>query len=138
MRPFSGLSEGKEWFSNLLLSRGYSVRETGQYAHWDLEAVSSKGRKYIFELKNRSFCSSKYGDAAFNYDKYIHLKDTPDDVTAIFVSFWLDGWAMIDIKKTVPDVFSNRAARTTRFQDKTIIDKKWASWNLEHIRILSY
>ncbi len=137
MRPFSNTSEGKEFLMDLLRTNGFNnVVETTRYEHWDIEGEYG-GEKWFFELKNRDFTSDRYGDVAINYDKYINLKNT--EGRAILVYFWLDCWIMLDIKSLTPSrIFTNKTTRTTRFDDRSIIDKKWVSWDLKDMKIMRY
>lgn len=136
MRPFSYRDEGRVWLLNLLKDKGFKdLRETDRYAKWDLEGEKD-GVKYIFELKNRDFPHWKYNDLAVSYDKYLTLKDFPGK--GIFVNFWDDFWTMIDVKTSEPAVFHTQGPKTTRFEDREIVDKTWASWKLTDIHLLTY
>ena len=80
MRNFSELDEGKKWFICWLKHNNFKdITDTdsiSQFCHWDVEA-KYENEKYIFELKNRTFESTKYNDTAINYDKYEHLLNSP-------------------------------------------------------------
>ena len=93
--------------------------------------------KYIFELKNRTFESTKYNDTAINYDKYEHLLNSP--YRAVLVTFWTDKWMMVDVKVNQPDnTFIKRCSHQTRFADHTMINKKMVSWNIRNKKLLQY
>ena len=140
MRNFSELDEGKKWFISWLNNNNFTdiidTDSISQYCHWDVEAMYGK-EKYIFELKNRTFESTKYNDTAINYDKYEHLLNSP--YRAVLVTFWTDCWLMLDVKVNQPDnTFIKRCAHQTRFSDHTLIDKKMVSWNIENKKLLQY
>lgn len=140
MRPFSELSEGKEWFIGWLQKKGFtSILDTdtiSRYYHWDIEATY-KNQRFVFELKNRTFPSYQFGDAAVNYDKYEYLRDCPHK--AIFVTFWTDKFIMIDVKSCPPDEDITRdCARTTRFQDHTRRQNKMVTWKIQNMILLDY
>lgn len=140
MRPFGDLSEGREWFIRWLSDHHFTdivdTDSISRFYHWDVEATLN-GERYAFELKNRTFPSYQFGDAAVNYDKYEYLKDCPH--RAIFVTFWTDRWIMIDVKCCPPDEDINRECpHQTRFQDHRLINKKLASWRIQNMRLLDY
>ena len=91
MRPFDQMDEGKIWFISFLEDRGFTdIIDTdtlSQFTHWDIEGTY-RGERYIFELKNRTHPSSKYGDTAINRDKYEYLIHSP--YKAILVTFFTD------------------------------------------------
>ena len=140
MRPFSDLSEGKGWFITWLRKHHFEdVIDTDtidKYCHWDIEATY-KGQRYAFELKNRTFASYTFGDAAVNYDKYQYLLDCP--YKSVFVTFWTDCFIMIDVKNCPPDEdITRECPHQTRFQDHRLINKKMASWKIQNMRLLDY
>lgn len=140
MRPFNDLSEGKDWFIRWLTDHHFTdIVDTdtiSRYYHWDVEATLN-GQRYAFELKNRTFPSYQFGDAAVNYDKYEHLRDCPH--RAIFVTFWTDCFILIDVKNCPPDSDITRdCARTTRFSDHTRRQNKMATWNIQNMKVLKY
>ena len=140
MRPFSDLSDGKEWFISWLRKHNFTdIVDTDTisiYCHWDVEAKYGNC-KYIFELKNRTFESTKYNDTAINYDKYEHLLNSP--YRAVLVTFWTDKWMMVDVKVNQPDnTFIKRCSHQTRFADHTMINKKMVSWNIRNKKLLQY
>lgn len=140
MRPFNDLSEGKDWFIRLLKNHHFEdVIDTdtiSRYSHWDIEATY-KGEKFVFELKNRTFSSGQFGDAAVNYDKYECLRDCP--FRGVFVTFWTDKFIMIDVKKSPPDEDMIRECpHQTRFQDHHLMNKKMASWKIQNRHLLDY
>ena len=140
MRPFSDLSDGREWFISWLRKHNFTdIVDTDTisiYCHWDVEAKYGNC-KYIFELKNRTFESTKYNDTAINYDKYEHLLNSP--YRAVLVTFWTDKWMMVDVKVNEPDnTFIKRCAHQTRFADHTMINKKMVSWKIQNMKMLDY
>lgn len=140
MRPFNELSEGKDWFINWLNNNNFTdiidTDSISQYCHWDVEATYGN-EKYIFELKNRTFESTKFDDTAINYDKYEHLLNSP--YRAVLVTFWTDCWLMLNIKVNKPDnTFIKRCAHQTRFADHTLVNKKMVSWNIKNKKMLQY
>ena len=140
MKPFSDLSDGREWFISWLRKHNFTdIVDTDTisiYCHWDVEAKYGNC-KYIFELKNRTFESTKYNDTAINYDKYEHLLNSP--YRAVLVTFWTDKWMMVDVKVNEPDnTFIKRCAHQTRFADHTMINKKMVSWNIKNKKLLQY
>ena len=140
MRPFSDLSDGREWFISWLRKHNFTdIVDTDTisiYCHWDVEAKYGNC-KYIFELKNRTFESTKFDDTAINYDKYEHLLNSP--YRAVLVTFWTDCWLMLDIKVNKPDnTFIKRCAHQTRFSDHTLVNKKLVSWNIRNKKLLQY
>ena len=140
MRPFSDLSEGKDWFINWLKNHHFTdIVDTDTisiYYHWDLEATLG-GQRHAFALKNRSFPSYHFGDAAVNYDKYEYLLNCP--YKAVFVTFWTDCFIMIDVKNCPPDEDIVRYCQhQTRFPDHQIIRKKMVRWKLQNMKLLNY
>ena len=140
MRPFNELSEGKEWFISWLKKHNFTdIVDTDTisiYYHWDLEATLN-GVKYAFELKNRTFPSYHFGDAAVNYDKYEYLLNCP--YKAVFVTFWTDCFIMIDVKHCPPDeTIDRRCQHQTRFPDHHIINKRLVKWNIQDRILLDY
>ena len=140
MKPFSDLSEGKEWFISWLKKHNFTdIVDTDTisiYYHWDLEATLN-GKRYAFELKNRTFPSYHFDDAAVNYDKYEYLLNCP--YKAVFVTFWTDCFIMIDVKNCPPDEDIVRYCQhQTRFPDHQIIRKKMVRWKLQNMKLLYY
>lgn len=140
MRPFNELSEGKDWFISWLRKHNFTdIVDTDTisiYHHWDLEATLN-GVRYAFELKNRTFPSYKFDDAAVNYDKYEYLLNCP--YKAVFVTFWTDCFIMIDVKNYPPDEDMVRYCQhQTRFPDHQIIRKKMVRWELKNMKLLEY
>ena len=140
MRPFDEISEGKEWFISWLKKHNFTnIVDTdtiSRYYHWDLEATLN-GERYAFELKNRTFPSYHFGDAAVNYDKYEYLHDCP--YKAVFVTFWTDCWCMIDVKSRYPDSFFYKMCpHQTRFQDHHLMKKEMVSWSIQNMKLLKY
>ena len=119
MRPFNELSEGKDWFIGWLKKHHFvDIVDTdtiSQYYHWDIEATLN-GRRYAFELKNRTFPSYQFGDAAVNYDKYEYLLDCPHPDE--------------DITRECP--------HQTRFPDHQIISKKMVTWKIQNMKLMDY
>lgn len=140
MRPFDEISEGKEWFISWLRKHNFTnIVDTDTisiYYHWDLEATLG-GQRYAFELKNRTFPSYHFGDAAVNYDKYEYLLDCP--YKAVFVTFWTDCFIMIDVKSRYPDSFFYKMCpHQTRFQDHHLMKKEMVSWSIQNMKLLKY
>ena len=140
MRPFDEISEGKAFFINWLEQHHFTdIVDTdtiSRYYHWDLEATLN-GERYAFELKNRTFPSSRYGDAAVNYDKYEYLLNCP--YKAVFVTFWTDCFIMIDVKSRYPDSFFYKMCpHQTRFQDHHLMKKEMVSWSIQNMKLLNY
>ena len=140
MRPFDEISEGKAFFINWLEQHHFTdIVDTdpiSRYYHWDLEATLN-GERYAFELKNRTFPSSRYGDAAVNYDKYEYLLNCP--YKAVFVTFWTDCFIMIDVKSRYPDSFFYKMCpHQTRFQDHHLMKKEMVSWSIQNMKLLKY
>ena len=140
MRPFDEISEGKAFFINWLEQHHFTdIVDTdtiSRYYHWDVEATLN-GERYAFELKNRTFPSSRYGDAAVNYDKYEYLLNCP--YKAVFVTFWTDCFIMIDVKSRYPDSFFYKMCpHQTRFQDHHLMKKEMVSWSIQNMKLLKY
>ena len=140
MRPFDEISEGKEWFISWLRKHNFTnIVDTdtiSRYYHWDLEATLG-GQRYAFELKNRTFPSYHFGDAAVNYDKYEYLLNCP--YKAVFVTFWTDCFIMIDVKSRYPDSFFYKMCpHQTRFQDHHLMKKEMVSWSIQNMKLLKY
>lgn len=106
-----------------------------RYTHWDIEAEKD-GKKYVFELKNRDFSSSVYGDVVINLDKYNYLKNS--GFKAVLVTFFEDCWVMIDLEVPYDEEITRIAPRQTRFSDHRLIEKKMVSWTLKGKKVLSY
>ena len=140
MRPFNELDEGKIYFISWLRDRGFTdIIDTdtlSQFTHWDVEGTY-KGEKFIFELKNRTHLSTKYGDTAINKDKYEYLIHSP--YKAILVTFFTDCWCMVDVKSKKPDSFFHRMCPyQTRFQDHRLMKKEMVSWSIHNMKMLDY
>lgn len=140
MRNFSELDEGKKWFISWLNNNNFTdiidTDSISQYCHWDVEAMYGK-EKYIFELKNRTHPSSKYGDTAINKDKYEYLIHSP--YKAILITFFTDCWCMIDVKSRYPDSFFHKMCpHQTRFQDHHLMKKEMVSWSIQNMKMLDY
>ena len=140
MRPFDEISEGKAFFINWLEQHHFTdIVDTdtiSRYCHWDVEGTLG-GQRYAFELKNRTFPSSRYGDAAVNYDKYEYLLNCP--YKAVFVTFWTDCFIMIDVKSRYPDSFFYKMCpHQTRFQDHHLMKKEMVSWSIQNMKLLKY
>ena len=140
MRPFSDLDEGKIYFISWLRDRGFEdIIDTdtlSQFTHWDIEGTY-RGERYIFELKNRTHPSTKYGDTAINRDKYEYLIHSP--YKAILVTFFTDCFIMIDVKRCPPDeTIDRRCPHQTRFPDHQIINKRLVRWNIQDRILLDY
>ena len=140
MRPFDEISEGKAFFINWLEQHHFTdIVDTdtiSRYYHWDVEATLN-GERYAFELKNRTFPSYQFGDAAVNYDKYEYLLNCP--YKAVFVTFWTDCFIMIDVKSRYPDSFFYKMCpHQTRFQDHHLMKKEMVSWSIQNMKLLKY
>ena len=140
MRPLNELDEGKIYFISWLRDRGFTdIIDTdtlSQFTHWDIEGTY-KGDKFIFELKNRTHLSTKYGDTTINKDKYEYLIHSP--YKAILVTFFTDCWCMIDVKSRYPDSFFHRMCPyQTRFQDHHLMKKEMVSWKIQNMKMLDY
>ena len=140
MRCFEDLDEGKIYFISWLRDKGFTdIIDTdtlSQFTHWDIEGTY-KGEKFIFELKNRTHKSTKYGDTAINKDKYDYLIHSP--YKAILVTFFTDCWCMVDVKSKKPDSFFHRMCpHQTRFQDHHLMKKEMVSWSIHNMKMLDY
>ena len=140
MRPFDEISEGKAFFINWLEQHHFTdIVDTdtiSRYYHWDVEATLN-GERCAFELKNRTFPSYQFGDAAVNYDKYEYLLNCP--YKAVFVTFWTDCFIMIDVKSRYPDSFFYKMCpHQTRFQDHHLMKKEMVSWSIQNMKLLKY
>lgn len=143
MRPFNDTingDEGKKWFISFLKSNNFTdITDTdsiSQYCHYDIEATYGKG-KYIFELKNRTFPSYKYGDVLLSGDKYDYLNNI--NARAILVTFYTDKFVMIDIKKRKPDeITTQKCKKQTVFSDNRVIEKKVVKWFINNLILLDY
>lgn len=140
MRPFNELDEGKKWFISWLNNNNFTdiidTDSISQYCHWDVEAKYGN-EKYIFELKNRTHPSTKYGDTAINRDKYEYLIHSP--YKAILITFFTDCWCMIDVKSRYPDSFFYKMCpHQTRFQDHHLMKKEMVSWSIQNMKLLKY
>lgn len=137
VRPFSDQDEGKRWLMCVLESKGFqNVKETPNLCHWDLEAEYA-GKKYIFELKNRSFSAAKFGDVALNKEKYDILSHSP--ARAILVYFWTDKWCMIEVGKSSPTGEIERTSRkTTRFANQEEWEHSLVTWDIQNLHLMDY
>ena len=140
MRCFEDLDEGKIYFISWLRDKGFTdIIDTdtlSQFTHWDIEGTY-KGEKFIFELKNRTHPSTKYGDTTINRDKYEFLIHSPHK--AILVTFFTDCWCMVDVKSKKPDSFFHRMCpHQTRFQDHHLMKKEMVSWSIHNMKMLDY
>lgn len=135
-RPFDRLDEGKSWFMGLLNGKGFKdVTETSQFEHWDVIGTYA-GKTYIFELKNRDFESTRFGDAALEEKKVKSLLDTP--FVPVLVYFWTDRWTMIDLRNNPYQVMNRSHRATTRFSYDDDITTAWAYWPLDTLKMLDY
>lgn len=143
MRPFSDTvsgDEGKKWFICWLNNNNFTdITDTdsiSQYCHWDVEAKYGND-KYIFELKNRTFPSYKYGDVLLSGEKYDYLNNI--NARAVLVTFYTDKFVMIDIKKRKPDeITTQKCKKQTVFNDRRVIEKKVVKWYINNLVLLDY
>lgn len=140
MRPFSDLSEGREWFISWLAKHQFTdildTNDVDRYCHWDVEATLN-GERYAFELKNRTFPSSEFNDAAINKYKYDSLVDCP--YKSVLVMFWTDRFILIDIKGCHPDGdIIRECPHQTRFPDHRPVDNRMVTWNIRNMKLLDY
>lgn len=136
-RPFS--DEGKDWFMDFLRRHKFSnIIDTDsydRYQHWDIEG-EFKGEKVLFELKSRDFPSYKYGDVTIDYSKVQHLEES--GCRGVIVYFWSDRWCMIDLKTHPYTIIRQMTRSNTRFGGARMIERPWAVWSLDKIRLLDY
>lgn len=76
---FASEEESKQYFVQYLKLKGYTnIHPTTQrYAYYDIEAEYN-GMRYRFELKQRDFDSTKYGDSMMEVYKYNRFKEDHD------------------------------------------------------------
>lgn len=107
-----------------------------RYSHYDMEAWKN-GEKYLFELKNRSFPSTRFDDITLSDDRYDYLRNSPH--RAFLVYFWTDRWTIVDIKRFRPtDRIVRTNHRTTRKGNYSDFRHTLVSWDLRHFRLLDY
>lgn len=139
MRPFNLENEGKVWLIDFLRHKGWeNIKDSddiSQFSHYDLMAEYN-GRKVIFELKTRDFFSYDWGDTEFNYDKYSYLYNSPYD--AAFVTFWMDKWCIIDVKRQKPTRIYEKMAQKSHRWNREKIMKKFVNWSIDGIKLLDY
>lgn len=138
MRPFSSRDEGKDWFIKILRNKGFKVVDTDYYRRtfpWDIEAEKD-GKICLFELKNRDFPSTKYGDVTIEESKVRRMLVTP--FRCFLVYFFEDRWTLIDLRETPYSTIVKKHPKTTRFQDDDTITTTWARWDINNIRMLHY
>lgn len=143
MRPFNDSiqgDEGKKWFIYFLKSNNFKdITDTdsiSKFCHYDIEATLNSD-KYVFELKNRTFPSYKYGDVLLSGEKYDYLNNI--NARSILVTFYTDKFVMIDIKKRKPDeITTQKCKKQTVFSDNRVIEKKVVKWYINDLILLDY
>ena len=143
MRNFSDTingDEGKKWFICWLKHNNFKdIIDTdtiSKFCHYDIEATLNSD-KYVFELKNRTFPSNKYGDVLLSSEKYDYLNNI--DARAILVTFYTDKFVLIDIKKRKPDeITTQKCKKQTVFSDNRVIEKKVVKWYIKDLKLLDY
>ena len=143
MRPFNDTingDEGKKWFICWLKENNFTdITDTdtiSKFCHYDLEATLN-GEKYVFELKNRTFPSYKYGDVLLSQEKYDYLNNI--NTRAILVTFYTDKFVLIDIKKRKPDeITTKKCKKQTVFSDNRVIEKKVVKYYTKNLILLDY
>ena len=143
MRPFNDTingDEGKKWFICWLKHNNFKdIKDTdtiSKFCHYDIEATYGN-YKYVFELKNRTFPSYKYGDVLLSGEKYDYLNNI--DARTILVTFYTDKFVMIDIKKRKPDeITTQKCKKHTVFSDNRVIEKKVVKWFINNLNLLDY
>lgn len=143
MRPFNDSiqgDEGKKWFICWLKHNNFTdIIDTdtiSKFCHYDIEAKYGENR-YIFELKNRTFPSNKYGDVLLSGEKYDYLNNI--DARVILVTFYTDKFVLIDIKKRKPDeITTQKCKKQTVFSDRRVIEKKVVKWFINNLILLDY
>lgn len=143
MRPFNDTingDEGKKWFICWLKENNFTdIKDTdtiSQFCHYDIEATYGNC-KYVFELKNRTFPSYKYGDVLLSKEKYDYLNNI--DARAVLVTFYTDKFVLIDIKKRKPDeITTQKCKKQTVFSDNRVIEKKVIKYYTKNLILLDY
>lgn len=143
MRPFNDTingDEGKKWFICWLKHNNFidiiDTDSISQFCHYDIEATYGN-YKYVFELKNRTFPSHKYGDVLLSKEKYDYLNNI--DARAILVTFYTDKFVLIDVKKRKPDeITTQKCKKQTVFSDNRVIEKKVVKWFINNLILLDY
>ena len=140
MRPFTGDSEGKDYFIGILKKEGYTgiidMDNIDRYSHYDLEAWKN-GEKHLFELKNRSFPSTRFDDITLSEDRYDYLRNSPHRTFLVY--FWTDRWTIVDIKRWRPtDKITRINKRTTRKGNYSDYRHTLVVWPIRQFRLLEY
>lgn len=139
-RPFTEDSEGKEYFVGVLRREGFTnivdTDSVDPYSHYDLEAWKDNNL-YLFELKNRSFPSTRFGDITLSEDRYDYLRNST--YRTFLVYFFEDGWTIIDIKRWKPTGRITRTnKRTTRKGIYSDYRHTLVVWPIRQFKLLEY
>lgn len=120
MQHFNNEQESINYFTELLINHNFTdvnaTQATNQYCYYDISATKND-RKYRFELKNRGFESTKYGDimcedckvSSFEEDKYNGEIDN-----AYIINFFSDGWCSSSVFNSHTTTLK-KCPRTTDF-----------------------
>jgi len=141
-RPFSKDSEGKEWLIKKLKNIGFDhIVDTDVYAktyHYDIEGYY-KGKKWIFELKNRDLSSDCYSDVMMNRKQYRTIRWEVEADYKILFYFWNDHYTVIDLQKNIPESSETiECSRTKRIGDHRVIKKDMVIWNNDAYKLFDY
>lgn len=116
----------KEITAAFLESIGFvDVQETPERTCYDLFAYKD-GKKYCFEVKGRTFPSTKYGDTVIELRKFELLSRL--DAEVFIVSTFTDDKITLIPLNAPHTVFTKVAARQTYWADKTPTRKAFVSY----------
>lgn len=125
-----GDQKSQKMFAEALIKQGHSViecdtRENRFKKRPDLFSIKD-GVEYVWELKQRMFESTKYGDITITDDK---LWQTSFAGRVYFVFFYSDGVGYIVDARSEPDYIEEKFAKsTTRFKDRHKVKKRFICW----------
>lgn len=125
--------ESIDFFKKFMEKVGFTdIKETQTediYRYYDVEGTYSNGKKYRFELKDRNYTSTRFGDAImeeYKYRKFLEEKNEYD--CAGLVSFFDDCFTISNVFR--PIGFDTKMAnKTTSFEDRRIVEKNFVHYN---------
>lgn len=128
--------ESIDFFVSFLEEKGfYSINATqseNQFSYYDIEAELNS-KKWRFELKNRSerLKSTDFNDSIMEVYKYKKFKEEEDEYDyGRIVSFFNDCFTISDVFNPI-GIEKRMAKKSTYFDDKTIVEKKYITYEQE-------
>lgn len=133
---FTTEKESLDYVESFLSRMGFTeihqTQSDNQFEHYDISAMF-KGKKCFFELKRRHFNHDKYNDVIVEDYKYFHLLD--DIVNGVadkcyIVTLFDDILVINNIEDSMPVFINRESAKSTEFENKNIVEKKFATFKI--------